>query len=59
MPANAFASTNSPLTREAMEPFWLPMTPNRQFKSKPRIFVAAEGMHYVADDGRWPPQPMP
>ncbi|MEH2493142.1 adenosylmethionine-8-amino-7-oxononanoate aminotransferase [Bradyrhizobium sp. AZCC 2230] len=51
MLANAFAS-NSPLTREAMEPFWLPMTPNRQFKAKPRIFVGAEGMHYVTDDGR-------
>jgi len=52
MPMSAFASSNSPLTREAMEPFWLPMTPNRQFKSKPRIFVAAEGMHYVTDDNR-------
>src|SRR5258708_33430234 len=35
-----------------MEPFWLPMTPNRQFKSKPRLFVAAEGMHYTTQDGR-------
>ena len=52
MPMSAFASSNSPLTREVMEPFWLPMTPNRQFKSKPRIFVAAEGMHYVTDDNR-------
>jgi beta-alanine--pyruvate transaminase len=52
MTMNALASSNSPLTREAMEPFWLPMTPNRQFKSKPRIFVGAEGMHYVTDDNR-------
>ena len=51
MPVNA-AQTNSPLTREAMEAFWLPMTPNRQFKSRPRIFVAAEGMYYFTDDGR-------
>jgi beta-alanine--pyruvate transaminase len=35
-----------------MEAFWLPMTPNRQFKAKPRLFVAAEGMHYVEPDGR-------
>jgi beta-alanine--pyruvate transaminase len=46
------ASSNTPLTREAMEPFWLPMTPNRQFKAKPRLFVAAEGMHYTTQDGR-------
>jgi hypothetical protein len=46
------ASSNTPLTREAMEPFWLPMTPNRQFKSKSRFFVGAEGMHYITQDGR-------
>jgi len=52
MPASNAASSNTPLTREAMEPFWLPMTPNRLFKSKPRLFVAAEGMHYTTQDGR-------
>ena len=46
------ATSNTPLTREAMEAFWLPMTPNRQFKSRPRLFVGAEGMHYVTQDGR-------
>jgi beta-alanine--pyruvate transaminase len=50
MPASQ--SSNTPLTREAMEAFWLPMTPNRAFKAKPRLFVAAEGMHYVEPDGR-------
>jgi len=44
--------SNTPLTREAMEPFWMPMTPNRQFKTNPRLFVGAEGMHYVTQDGR-------
>jgi beta-alanine--pyruvate transaminase len=52
MPAIDITSSNTPLTREAMESFWLPMTPNRQFKAKPRLFVAAEGMHYVTHDGR-------
>jgi beta-alanine--pyruvate transaminase len=42
----------APLDREAMESFWLPFTPNRQFKDNPRLFVAAEGMHYVTSDGR-------
>jgi beta-alanine--pyruvate transaminase len=42
----------APLDRKAMESFWLPFTPNRQFKNDPRLFVAAEGMHYVTSDGR-------
>lgn len=35
-----------------LEPFWMPFTANRQFKSSPRMIVSAEGMHYTADDGR-------
>jgi beta-alanine--pyruvate transaminase len=34
------------------EHFWMPFTANRQFKAKPRMFVAAKGMHYTTDDGR-------
>ncbi|MCU6433878.1 aspartate aminotransferase family protein [Undibacterium sp. Jales W-56] len=34
------------------EHFWMPFSANRQFKSKPRLLVAAEGMHYTTDDGR-------
>jgi len=32
--------------------FWMPFTANRQFKSKPRMLVAAAGMYYYSDDGR-------
>ena len=32
--------------------FWMPFTANRQFKDAPRMFVAAEGMHYTTADGR-------
>jgi beta-alanine--pyruvate transaminase len=38
--------------RNRMEPYWLPFTPNRQFKANPRLFTGAEGMHYIAADGR-------
>lgn len=34
------------------EHFWMPFTANRQFKAKPRMLVAAAGMHYTTDDGR-------
>ncbi len=33
-------------------PFWMPFTANRQFKSKPRLFVGAKGMHYTTIEGR-------
>ncbi len=35
-----------------LEPFWMPFTANRQFKSQPRMFVGAKDMHYTTDDGR-------
>ena len=35
-----------------MEHQWLPFTPNRHFKKDPRVFVAAEGMHFTTHDGR-------
>ncbi|MDY0885628.1 aspartate aminotransferase family protein [Dongia soli] len=35
-----------------MEAFWMPFTANRQFKSKPRLFVSAENMHYTTIEGR-------
>jgi beta-alanine--pyruvate transaminase len=35
-----------------LEPFWMPFTANRQFKSAPRMLVAARDMHFIAEDGR-------
>ena len=31
---------------------WLPFTPNRSFMKDPRVFVAAEGMHFTTHDGK-------
>ncbi|HEX4848272.1 MAG TPA: aspartate aminotransferase family protein [Novosphingobium sp.] len=31
--------------------FWMPFTDNRSFKANPRMFSAAEGMHYTATAG--------
>jgi beta-alanine--pyruvate transaminase len=41
-----------PLTRTDMEAFWLPFTPNRQFKAKPRLLSKAKGMYYWTPEGR-------
>ena len=35
-----------------MDNHWLPFTPNRHFRKNPRVFVAAEGMHFTTHDGR-------
>lgn len=35
-----------------MDNHWLPFTPNRSFKKDPRVFVAAEGMHFTTHDGK-------
>ena len=32
--------------------FWLPFTPNRDFKRRPRLLTRAEGMFYYDDSGR-------
>jgi beta-alanine--pyruvate transaminase len=38
--------------RASLEAYWMPFTANRQFKSKPRVMVSAQGMHYTTEDGR-------
>ncbi len=46
-------SQDTPLPNELdLSAYWMPFTANRQFKADPRIFVAAEGMHYTTADGR-------
>ena len=35
-----------------LDNYWMPFTPNRKFKSDPRLIVASEGMHYTTQDGR-------
>src|SRR6185437_5660755 len=39
-------------SRADLEAHWMPFTPNRQFKSKPRILAKASGMHYWTPEGR-------
>ena len=44
----------------SLDEYWMPFTPNRDFKADPNIIVRAEGMYYWTQDGRrilapWPP----
>src|SRR6478609_1616075 len=41
----------SPLTQVSLDEYWMPFTPNREFKSDPKIVVRAEGMYYWSDRG--------
>ena len=40
------------LSRAELEAYWMPFTPNRQFKAKPRLLGKASGMHYWTPEGR-------
>ena len=46
------STANETLLPNDLESFWMPFTANRQFKGNPRMFVEAEGMHYITADGR-------
>ncbi len=35
-----------------LEPYWLPFTPNRAFKARPRLISGAKDMHLFTPDGR-------
>ncbi|HEY9735651.1 MAG TPA: aminotransferase class III-fold pyridoxal phosphate-dependent enzyme, partial [Trichocoleus sp.] len=35
-----------------LDAFWMPFTANRQFKSQPRMLVAAKDMYFTSHDGR-------
>jgi beta-alanine--pyruvate transaminase len=40
------------MSTPSLESLWMPFTPNRQFKAKPRLLAKASGMHYWNSDGR-------
>jgi beta-alanine--pyruvate transaminase len=49
---SSMSNSSPPLQRADLEALWLPFTPNRQFKAKPRLLSRASGMHYWTPDGR-------
>jgi 4-aminobutyrate aminotransferase-like enzyme len=46
------APSSARLDQSELEAYWLPFTANRAFKRHPRLIERAEGMYYVASDGR-------
>ena len=47
----AHAAAN-PHDSHALDNYWMPFSPNKEFKSEPRMFVKGEGMHLWTQDGR-------
>lgn len=45
-------SLDHPSAPNDLSAFWMPFTSNRQFKSNPRMLVAADGMYYTTSEGR-------
>jgi len=39
------------ISTEARENYWMPFSPNKEFKSEPRMFVRAEGMYLYKPNG--------
>ncbi|MBK8158323.1 MAG: aspartate aminotransferase family protein [Rhodospirillaceae bacterium] len=48
----SFEATQFKPTPNNLEAFFMPFTSNRHFKSNPRLFVKAEGMHFTNIDGK-------
>ena len=46
------SSKSAPAGANNMEAYWMPFTANRQFKSNPRLLIAAKDMHYTSVKGR-------
>lgn len=38
--------------RNDLDAFWVPFTPNAEFKRRPRLVARAQGMHYYTPEGR-------
>jgi beta-alanine--pyruvate transaminase len=43
---------DTPTLPNDLESYWLPFTPNRDFKARPRLLAKAEGMYYRDQEGR-------
>ena len=41
-----------PQVSTALQSYWMPFSPNKEFKAEPRMFVRAEGMYFYTPEGR-------
>ncbi len=41
-----------PQVTSNLQPYWMPFSPNKEFKNEPRMFARAEGMYFYTPDGK-------
>jgi hypothetical protein len=41
-----------PQVATTMQSFWMPFSPNKEFKAEPRMFSRAKGMYFYTPEGR-------
>ncbi len=41
-----------PQVANSLQPFWMPFSPNKEFKSEPKLFSRAAGMYFYTPEGR-------
>jgi len=44
-------NAGKPTAEAQMQNFWMPFSPNKEFKREPRLFERAEGMYFYTPDG--------
>ena len=43
---------NDPQVATDLRPYWMPFSPNKEFKNEPKMFARAEGMYFYTPEGR-------
>ena len=41
-----------PQVTSNLQPYWMPFSPNKEFKNEPRMFARAEGMYFYTPEGK-------
>ena len=41
-----------PQVTSQLQPYWMPFSPNKEFKNEPRMFARAEGMYFYTPEGK-------
>jgi beta-alanine--pyruvate transaminase len=43
---------SEPQVATSLQPYWMPFSPNKEFKAEPRLFSRAKGMYFYTPDGK-------
>jgi beta-alanine--pyruvate transaminase len=52
IPKDQIMGHAEPQVAASLQPYWMPFSPNKEFKAEPRMFSRAKGMYFYTPDGR-------